>query len=105
MAELMVFGTEHQKVGSLLAEKWNFPAYLSGIIGDHHYMQADMWNTLTLPIFCANNFLHERENAPFTPYFQKLEGYFFLKKKELPWKDIRSEFSTALAEKASPFES
>ncbi len=104
VAELLIFGTEHQKVGSILAEKWNFPAYLSGIIGDHHYLQAETWNLFTLPVFCANNFLHERDNIPFAPYQKNLEDYFSLKKKELPWQDIKAEFSKALAEKVNPFE-
>ena len=105
LAELLVFGTEHQSIGSILASKWNFPNYLSGVIGDHHYMQSDMWNILTLPVFIANNFLHEREWTPFVPYYQKLEGYFFLKKKDPPWKDIFVEFSEALAEKTGSLDS
>lgn len=98
MAELLVFGTEHQTVGSLLCNRWNFPSYLGAIIGDHHYLQADNWNTLTLPVYVANNFLHAMEGTPFHPYFSKLEGYFFLKRKDLPWKDIDQEFRAFLAQ-------
>lgn len=98
MAELLVFGTEHQTVGSLLCNRWNFPTYLGAVIGDHHYLQAENWNTLTLPVFVANNFLHEMEGAPFHPYFSKLEGYFFLKRKDLPWKHLDQEFRAFLAQ-------
>lgn len=97
IAELLVFGTEHQTVGSLLCTLWNFPSYLAAIIGDHHHLKAENWNTLTLPIFCANNFLNEIDGMPFSPWFQKLEGYFFLKRKDLPWKDVAEEFKDFLA--------
>jgi putative nucleotidyltransferase with HDIG domain len=96
LAELVVFGTEHQTVGSLLATRWNFPEYLAQVIGDHHYLQAKNWNILTLPVFCANSYLNEADREPFSLYFQKLEGYFFLKKKELPWKNITKGFSEFL---------
>lgn len=92
LAELVVFGTEHQNIGSVLANRWNFPDYLSKVIADHHYLQAKDWNKLTLPVFCANNFLNQRDGEPFSPYYHKLEGYFFLKRAELPWKDIDAEF-------------
>jgi HD-like signal output (HDOD) protein len=105
LIELMVFGIEHQAIGSILFEKWNFPPYLAAIIGDHHYLQAAHWNALTLPVFCANNFLHEEEGSPFQPYFQKLEGYFFLKKKEMPWigPAINEAFRQFLAAPRDPF--
>lgn len=103
LAEILVFGTEHQTVGSLLAKKWNFPPYLASVIGDHHYLQNQNWNTLTLPVYCANSFLNERDKNPFTPYFQRLEGYFFLKKKELPWKDPVAEFNKFLESHEDPF--
>ncbi len=96
--ELMVFGTEHQAVGSLLANRWNFPTYLSNIIGDHHFLQGDKWNVMTLPIFVASNFLDEKEGKPFEPYYHRLEGYFFLKKKELPWENVEADFEKHLAE-------
>ena len=98
LAELMVFGTEHQQVGSLLCSRWNFPKYLSAVLADHHYLQAANWNSLTLPIFVANNYLHERLKEPCSPYFQKLEGYFFLKAKELPWEGdkVKEAFETCL---------
>lgn len=96
LAELVVFGTEHQNIGSILANRWNFPDYLSKVIADHHYLQAKDWNTLTLPVFCANNFLNKRDGEPFSPFFQKLEGYFFLKRAELPWKNIDDEFNEFL---------
>jgi len=102
-AELMVFGTEHQSIGSLLCQKWNFPDYMSGIIADHHYLQASNWNTLTLPVFIANNFLNESQNIPFTSWFQKLEAYFFLKRKDLPWDDVKSEFEQVVAGEVDPF--
>jgi len=92
VAEMLVFGTEHQAIGSLLCNKWNFPAYLSAIIGDHHYLQAANWNTLTLPVYIASNFLAEQEKTNFNPYYSRLEGYFFIKKKEIPWKDFTAEF-------------
>ena len=96
LAELVVFGTEHQSVGSILANRWNFPDYLSKVIADHHYLKATDWNTLALPVFCANNFLNQRDGEPFSPYYHKLEGYFFLKRAELPWKDIDAEFNEFL---------
>ncbi len=96
LAELVVFGIEHQNIGSILANRWNFPEYLSKVIGDHHYLKAKDWNTLTLPVFCANNFLNKRDGEPFSPFFQKLEGYFFLKRAELPWKNIDNEFQEFL---------
>lgn len=96
LAELVVFGTEHQSIGSFLANRWNFPEYLAKVIGDHHYLQAKDWNTLTLPVFCANNFLNKRDGEPHSPFFQKLEGYFFLKRAELPWKNIDEEFNEFL---------
>ncbi len=102
LAELVVFGIEHQSIGSILANRWNFPDYLSKVIGDHHYLQAKDWNTLTLPVFCANNFLNKRDGEPFSLFFQKLEGYFFLKKAELPWKNIDDEFNDFL-EKSEDF--
>ncbi len=92
LAELVVFGIEHQKIGSILAHRWNFPDYLSKVIGDHHYLKAKDWNKLSLPVFCANNFLNNRDGEPSSPFYQKLEGYFFLKRAELPWKDIDNEF-------------
>ncbi|GAB4273423.1 MAG: hypothetical protein Kow0029_13100 [Candidatus Rifleibacteriota bacterium] len=92
VAELIVFGIEHQTIGSVLANRWNFPEYLCKVIGDHHYLKAKDWNTLTLPVFCANNFLNKMDGEPYSPYFQKLEGYFFLKRAELPWKNIDNEF-------------
>ncbi|MBU1108721.1 MAG: HDOD domain-containing protein [Candidatus Riflebacteria bacterium] len=91
LAELVVFGIEHQSIGSILANRWNFPDYLSKVIADHHYLQAKDWNTLTLPVFCANNFLNQMDGDPFSPFYHKLEGYFFLKRAELPWKDIDAE--------------
>jgi len=96
IAELLIFGTEHQTVGSLLCQKWNFPEYLAKIIADHHYLLSADWNLLTLPVFCANNFLNERDRTPYLTYFQRLEGYFFLKKKELPWKNVPEEFAKSL---------
>lgn len=96
IAELLVFGTEHQRIGSYLCNLWNFPSYLGTIIGDHHYLKAENWNTLTLPIFCANNYLNEIEGMPFSPWYQKLEGYFFLKLKDLPWTDVMKEFGDFL---------
>lgn len=96
LAELVVFGIEHQSIGSILANRWNFPDYLSKVIGDHHYLKAKDWNTLTLPVFCANNYLNKRDGEPFSPYFQKLEGYFFLKRAELPWQNIDNEFNDFL---------
>ncbi|OGK09264.1 MAG: hypothetical protein A2W80_00455 [Candidatus Riflebacteria bacterium GWC2_50_8] len=97
LAELVVFGTEHQSIGSILANSWNFPDYLSKVIADHHYLKATDWNKLSLPVFCANNFLNQRDGEPFSPYYHKLEGYFFLKRAELPWKDIDAEFNEFLA--------
>lgn len=35
-AELDVFGVDHSQFGRWLAEKWNFPLYLSEVIGCHH---------------------------------------------------------------------
>lgn len=98
LAELTVFGTEHQIVGSLLCNKWNFPSYLCSIISDHHSLQAQNWNALTLPVFVANNFLHEIEGVPFSPYYSKLEGYFFIKRKDLPWENFNEAFLKVLQE-------
>jgi putative nucleotidyltransferase with HDIG domain len=92
LAELIVFGIEHQKIGSILANRWNFPDYLSKVIGDHHYLKSKDWNELSLPVFCANNFLNNRDGEPSSPFYQNLETYFLLKKAELPWKDIDNEF-------------
>jgi HD-like signal output (HDOD) protein len=103
MAELLVFGTEHQTVGSILSARWNFPSYLSNVIGDHHYLAATDWNTLTLPIFCANEYLNERENMPFQQYYQRLEGYFLLKRKDLPWEDTPAAFDAFLQDFQDPF--
>ncbi|MBF0500330.1 MAG: HDOD domain-containing protein [Candidatus Riflebacteria bacterium] len=98
MAELVVFGTEHQTVGRMLATRWNFPEYLVNIIGDHHYLQAVGWNKLTLPVFCANCYLNEQEKIPAHSYYSKLTGYFMLFKQDMPWSDeaIGEEFAKAL---------
>jgi len=104
IVELFVFGTEHQAVGNTLAAKWNFPPYLSGIIGDHHFMKDEKWRTLTSPVFIANNFLNERENIPALPYFQHLEEYFASKCVKMPWKDNLIEvFHKALESIEDPF--
>jgi len=96
LAELVTFGTEHQTVGRMLATKWNFPDYLVNIVGDHHYLAAVGWNKLTLPVFCANNFLNERDRIPFNSYYSKLVGYFMLYKMDVPWKDPVAEFAKVI---------
>jgi len=96
VAELYVFGTEHQVIGRLLAKKWNFPEYLTNIIGDHHSLAAKQWNTMTLPVFCANSFMNELEGIPFVSYYQRLEGYYFMLKKDLPWKDVPTAFKAVV---------
>ncbi len=96
VAELYVFGTEHQVIGRLLAKKWNFPDYLTHIIGDHHSLAAKQWNTMTLPVFCANSFMNEQEGIPFVSYYQRLEGYYFMLKKDMPWKDVPGAFKAVI---------
>ncbi|MBI3039455.1 HDOD domain-containing protein [bacterium] len=104
LAELLVFGTEHQSVGVVLCKKWNFPEYLGAVIGDHHYLQNEEWNNLTLPIFCANNFLVSQTlGLSFSQFFKDLERFFFLKKREIPWKDISAEFNKVLESKEDLF--
>ncbi len=39
-AELVLLGFSHAQVGSILAEKWNFPPQLAGAIGFHHEPDA-----------------------------------------------------------------
>jgi len=100
MAELVTFGTEHQTVGRILAQKWNFPDYLVNIIGDHHYLQAAGWNRVTLPVYCANNYLNEKEGIPAMAFYSKLVGYFMMFKADCPWEGeaIGAEFEKALSE-------
>lgn len=97
IAELLVFGTEHQSIGSHLCNLWNFPEYLGAIVADHHYLKSAGWNALTLPIFCANNYLNEIGKMPFSPWFQKLEAYFFVKQKDMPWNDVMKVFGEYMA--------
>ncbi|MBF0546285.1 MAG: HDOD domain-containing protein [Candidatus Riflebacteria bacterium] len=103
LGELVTFGTEHQSIGKLLAHKWNFPDYLQNIIGDHHYLQNEEGKRLTLPVFCANTYLNNRDGLPAPSYEDKLGEYFGLMKKEIPWGDIEQEFETALEEDKNPF--
>lgn len=79
-AELMVFGIDHQRLGKALAEKWGFPEYLRKIIADHHTLAEPTWEELTGPVFCANGYLNQVENTPYTPYLTKLRGFL----KQLP---------------------
>lgn len=79
-AEQAVFGVDHQRVGKALAEKWGFPEYLRRIITDHHSLNEPTWEELTGPVFCANGYLNQIENVPYTPYFTKLRGFL----KQLP---------------------
>ena len=102
LAELNVFGTEHPLVGSLLAQKWNFPEYLVNVIGDHHSLAAKQWNLLTLPVYCANSFMNELEGFPFAPYFQRLEGYFFLLKRDVPWPNVIDVFHEVVEKDFNP---
>ncbi|MBI3039111.1 HDOD domain-containing protein [bacterium] len=102
LAELLTFGTDHQTIGSMLCGKWNFPPYLGAVVGDHHYLKSTNWNALTLPIFCADNLLGEIHGLPFSKYYSKIEEYFSLKKKELPWKDFPAEAKKFL-ETPDPF--
>ncbi|MBF0546284.1 MAG: HDOD domain-containing protein [Candidatus Riflebacteria bacterium] len=95
--ELLTFGIDHQAVGRQLAIKWNFPEYLVNVIGDHHSLKAIGWNRLTLPVFCANNYLNERVGLPFVSYYSKLVGYFMLYKAEVTWAESPGEeFEKAL---------
>ncbi|MBI3038928.1 HDOD domain-containing protein, partial [bacterium] len=96
LSEIVVFGTEHQAVGRILAQKWNFPEYLSTIIGDHHYLFQGKWNGLTLPVYCADNFLNQKAMLPFVPFDSQLSAYFAKFGKEIPWKNVPEEFSNAL---------
>ncbi|MBF0406370.1 MAG: HDOD domain-containing protein [Candidatus Riflebacteria bacterium] len=97
--ELMIFGVDHQAIGRQLATKWNFPEYLTNIIGDHHSLKAVGWNRLTLPVFCANNYLNERNGTPYVSYYSKLVGYFMLYKAEITWAESPSEeFEKVLTE-------
>jgi len=103
IAEFVVFGVDHQAVGAMVCHKWNFPPYLADAISDHHSLSVGSWNTMTLPIFCANNFLNEEAKIPFAPYFAKLDAYFALKGKRVPWKDVVGEFRRRLESQEDPF--
>jgi len=104
-AEKLIFGTDHQVLGKLLCDRWNFPPYLGAIIADHHKLSDSVWNGLILPVFCANNFLNERDRVPFEPYLDKLKEYFAMKHREIPWKSIKDEFAACVRGSDSPLQS
>ncbi len=102
-SERLLFGVDHQAVGSMVCHRWNFPTYLSDIIGDHHFLSVSRWNDLTLPVFVANNFVNDLDQEPYQSYFQKLESYFALKKKTLPWKNVPLELKHHLESQPDVF--
>jgi hypothetical protein len=51
----------------------------------------------TIPVFCANSFLDQRDGTPFQPYEGPLKSFFTARGKPLPWADLKAEFSKVLA--------
>ncbi|MBF0406371.1 MAG: HDOD domain-containing protein [Candidatus Riflebacteria bacterium] len=103
LGELVTFGTEHQSVGKILANKWNFPEYLQNIVGDHHYLQIVDGKKLTLPVFCANTYLNNRDGLPAPSYKEKLVEYFQLMNKEMKWENPDDELIKAFESEGPSF--
>lgn len=58
-AEEETFGIDHQQLGRLLAEKWNFPERLVAVIGGHHTpMDAVGPRSLTASVHLADLLAH-----------------------------------------------
>lgn len=90
-AETKIFGITHQEVGAVICSKWNFPNYLIEIIKAHHNQGATIPQE-AVPVFCANNYLRNRDNEPFQPYEKPLQDFFAARKKPFPWKSLKDEF-------------
>ena len=93
--EQKAFEVSHQEVGAVLSAKWNFPDYLTEIIGKHHDEGLSP-RSLVMPVFCANSFLHEAAGEPSQPYLDPLKAYFSAYQKKLPWSDPKAALEGAL---------
>lgn len=64
LIESLVAGMNHGEVGALIAEKWNFPTVLSGVIRSHHYPENAPENIrmLSKVVYLADMMAHFIDN-------------------------------------------
>jgi len=75
--ESETFGYDHQKIGRLMAKKWEFPDYLINAISQHHERNGDIF---VEPSVWLVSFLRSgNDSSEFTQVMEKCQKYYDLK--------------------------
>jgi HD-like signal output (HDOD) protein len=106
-AELVVLGFSHAQVGSILAEKWNFPPQLAQAIGYHHDPTATPKYQQLACITCLSNKIMSFLGVGFEKnpdlVLHELEPAKALRLDESAINDILTDTSASLAQMPETF--
>ncbi|KAF1079534.1 MAG: hypothetical protein GQF41_4092 [Candidatus Rifleibacterium amylolyticum] len=59
-AEKDAFGFDHQEIGERLAKEMSLPAYINNTIGNHHNVDFEEHDLISMSVMVANGFLNEQ---------------------------------------------